>query len=113
TTLGRSPQNEFEEELNVAGVGCERCHGPGSEYVQSRVMKDPELMQASGGSPGNLSDCYACHAENPNKQDWACPFQDDTFDAQIAWQEIGHSRAPVELPKDSAVADSLDTPPGN
>ena len=103
TTLGREGANEFEEKLNGDGVGCERCHGPGSEYVQTTLMKSSASMLASGGSPGNLADCYACHAENPLEEEWACPFQEAPFDAAIGWEEIGHSRTDtrVNVQKDS------------
>ncbi len=96
TTLGRAGLNEFEEQLNSAGVGCERCHGPGSEYVQTTVMKNRDLMMASGGSPGSLADCYSCHAESPAEAEHVCPFQNEPFDAERAWERIGHSRTPVD-----------------
>ena len=108
TTLGREGASDFERSLNASGVGCERCHGPGSEYVQTAVMTNPARMIEAGGSPGDLKDCYGCHADNPSAREWACPFQEYPFEAEAAWAEIGHNRQDEE-DQDSvrSVSDSL------
>ena len=31
-----------------SGIECERCHGPGSEYMDARVMTDPGLAMQRG-----------------------------------------------------------------
>ena len=94
STLGRKGQDEFEKLLHQQGIGCERCHGPGSQYIQSTIMKDEEMMERFGGSSGDLADCYSCHTKDPSAtNDNHCPFQTSPFDAESAWATIKHSRS--------------------
>ena len=41
------------------GVQCEKCHGPGSEYME--VMSDPEAAAKAGLIMPTLKDCESCH----------------------------------------------------
>lgn len=90
TTLGRPALSRKEHEINLEGVGCERCHGPGSAYSQTVVMKDREAFVRTGGSPGTLDNCYSCHARNPAEDSIHCPLQTEEFDAEKIWPEIMH-----------------------
>ena len=90
TTLGRPALSKKEQEINLEGVGCERCHGPGSEYSQTVVMKDREAFIRTGGSPGTLDHCYSCHARNPEEDSLHCPLQSEEFDAEQSWPAIAH-----------------------
>lgn len=52
------------------GVGCEVCHGPGSEYKAMRVMralaKGTQDAKAVGFDKGDKSKCVTCHnAQSP------------------------------------------------
>ena len=53
------------------GVGCEVCHGPGSEYKTMQVMKDIDTGKVKGETVGLISkpdekSCVKCHnAESP------------------------------------------------
>ncbi len=53
------------------GVGCEVCHGPGSEYKTMQVMKDIDTGKIKGETVGLISKpdektCVKCHnAESP------------------------------------------------
>lgn len=49
------------------GIGCEGCHGPGSEYRKLSIMKDHKLSVAAGLIEQNEVSCSKCHnKESPN-----------------------------------------------
>jgi hypothetical protein len=52
-----NPREEF------ANVGCEACHGPGSDYKNLSVMKDREKAIAAGLIIPNEQTCRGCHNE--------------------------------------------------
>jgi hypothetical protein len=52
-----APKEEF------ANVGCEACHGPGSDYKSISVMKDKEKAIAAGLFIPNEKTCRGCHNE--------------------------------------------------
>jgi YVTN family beta-propeller protein len=43
------------------GVQCEKCHGPGSEYME--VMSDPVASAKAGLIMPTLKDCVSCHQD--------------------------------------------------
>jgi len=43
------------------GVQCERCHGPGSEYVDAAIMMDRQAAMKAGLVMPTMSDCIDCH----------------------------------------------------
>jgi hypothetical protein len=43
------------------GVGCEECHGPGSEYKKIKIMKDQKLAFAAGLVEQKEAVCIKCH----------------------------------------------------
>jgi len=45
------------------GVQCERCHGPGSEYMAEKVMKNRAAAILAGLKMSEERDCLVCHAE--------------------------------------------------
>ncbi len=48
------------------GVGCEACHGPGSEYRKINVMKNHDLAKAAGLVEPDEKLCIKCHnSESP------------------------------------------------
>ena len=72
--------NEKANYSDSEGVGCEACHGPGSEYKSRKVMLDPEASRAAGliMNPG----CRQCHnEESPTFKG---------FDYEAQWLEIAH-----------------------
>ena len=45
------------------GVQCEKCHGPGSEYMDAEIMADPEAARRAGLRRPQERDCMVCHME--------------------------------------------------
>ena len=45
------------------GVGCESCHGPGSDYMKMSTMKDQEKAVAAGMVVPTEKTCVKCHNE--------------------------------------------------
>jgi nitrate/TMAO reductase-like tetraheme cytochrome c subunit len=43
------------------GVGCETCHGPGSDYMDPEIMSDRERFLAAGGIVPDEATCRRCH----------------------------------------------------
>src|SRR4030042_684451 len=43
------------------GVQCEKCHGPGSEYMDAAVMSNREEAEKAGLMMPAVSDCMGCH----------------------------------------------------
>jgi hypothetical protein len=67
---------------DTEGVGCETCHGPGSEYKSMSVMKDREQAIAAGLLLQGEEHCVKCHnEESPTYK----PF---TFEER--WAVIAH-----------------------
>jgi hypothetical protein len=65
----------------LASVGCEACHGPGSEYKPMQVMKDKQAAIAAGLWIPNEQVCVKCHnAESPTFKG----FKYDEYVAKIA-----------------------------
>ena len=59
TSIDATPQ--------LAGVGCEVCHGPGSVYKDEDTMKDRDASIAAGLLIPNEQTCRGCHnSESPN-----------------------------------------------
>ncbi len=52
------PTFHFED-----GVQCERCHGPGSEYMPAEIMFDSEAAKAAGLRKPDRRTCLVCHKE--------------------------------------------------
>lgn len=66
------------------GVGCESCHGPGSDYMEPAVMSDRAAFLARGGRVPDAATCRACH-RNPERFAW-----------ESWWPEIEHPRPDPE-----------------
>lgn len=48
----------------IDNVGCEACHGPGSQFRKMRVMKDRTLAIQMGLKFPVQSDCAQCHNDD-------------------------------------------------
>jgi hypothetical protein len=75
----------FEETPQLADVGCERCHGAGSDHVTSGGAKKLGLI---GGIAASML-CIQCHDFE----------QSPTFLYGERWPKIEHGREPKPKPK--------------
>jgi YVTN family beta-propeller protein len=69
------------------GVQCEKCHGPGSEYMDEDVMLDPQAARSAGLKMPAKEDCLACHEV---KGSHVAVHRLPKLDMEKAWQEIAH-----------------------
>ncbi len=70
------------------GVGCEACHGPGSEYMQEAIMRDGRAANAAGLKHPGRETCLPCHEPAGGKP----------FDYEPALKKIAH---PTHLPEEA------------
>jgi len=55
---------EWEKDENFfiqEGIQCEKCHGPGSEYMDSTVMMNREKAMKAGLMMPTMQNCMDCH----------------------------------------------------
>jgi len=86
------------------GVQCERCHGPGSEYIE--VMRDRRAAANAGLLMPTVNDCMRCHRQ---KGSHVAVLKLPRLDIKKAWKDIAHPTPRVstvtgmlELPKPAA-----------
>ena len=65
------------------GVGCEACHGPGSDFKKKKIMKDHDAAVAAGlKRDKSEAHCTKCHNdESPTFKE---------FNLDKRWEEIKH-----------------------
>ena len=69
----REGPEAFADSFSIdEGVGCEACHGPGSEYSPEAVMMDPLAARKAGLKEVNEATCMPCHENAHGK-----PFEAD------------------------------------
>jgi YVTN family beta-propeller protein len=69
------------------GVQCEKCHGPGSEYMDEKVMRDREAAMSAGLRKFTKRDCAVCHYV---KGSHVAIHQKPKLDVEEAWQKLAH-----------------------
>jgi hypothetical protein len=84
----------------LAGIGCEACHGPGGTYTQDGYMtlknkeyKRADLIAVGLTHPVDESVCVQCHNEN-------VPIPDYTFDFASKKAEGIHENYPLKYDHD-------------
>ena len=105
---------ELDPEFRVEdGVQCEKCHGPGSEYMPAEVMTDPEAAMMAGLKMPEISDCMVCHVE---KGSHVAVHNLPALDLSEAWVRIAHPTptrqeqlAASSAPKPVSAHQGLDT----
>lgn len=95
TTSGLYKSFERQQSYKIEeGVGCEGCHGAGSDYSPTEVMKDEELFKRHGGVVGDEKVCLQCHSTKGNREqklsEDSCPFQSEDFNYKAAFEKIKH-----------------------
>lgn len=66
------------------GVGCEACHGPGSDYLPEAIMRDPRSAKLAGLQVPARETCLRCH-------------QEKSFDFDAAMKKIAHPTKPAAV----------------
>jgi YVTN family beta-propeller protein len=86
TTAYHQPaKGEIESYSLYEGVGCEACHGSGSNYYPEAIMRDPRAAKAAGLKEVTSQTCLGCHEDAHGKP----------FDFDEAIKKIAH---PIEPP---------------
>lgn len=89
--------NEKASYADSEGVGCEACHGAGSDYRPRKIMLDAQAARAAGLIMN--TGCRQCHNEE------SPTFKGFDFEAQ--WLEIAHT-VPGEATADGENKPSLE-----
>ena len=66
------------------GVGCEACHGAGSEFAFEAIMRDRRAASRAGLKPTGPETCASCHEKAHGKP----------FDYEAALKAIAHPTRP-------------------
>jgi YVTN family beta-propeller protein len=87
TTGQVSEEHGFEEAFSLSdGVGCEACHGAGSEYVAEAIMRDPRAAYGAGLTREPQRTCAPCHEDGHGKP----------LDLDEGLKRIAHPTVPPE-----------------
>ncbi len=73
------------------GVQCEKCHGPGSEYMDAKVMADRTAAMKAGLRMPARQDCMACHNV---KGSHVAVHKLPQIKIEEAWKAIAHPQPP-------------------
>ncbi len=69
------------------GVQCEKCHGPGSEYMDEKVMRDSKAAMMAGLRKFTKRDCEVCHYV---KGSHVAVHRKPQLDIEDAWKKLAH-----------------------
>ncbi len=83
------------------GVQCEKCHGPGSEYMDEAVMRDPEAARRAGLRRFTKRDCAVCHYV---KGSHVAVHRKPALDVDEAWEALAHPVPPGARPRTGPAA---------
>ena len=88
------------------GMQCERCHGPGSEYVD--VMKDPVAARKAGLTMLTPHECALCHYA---KGSHVAVHHKPPLDIEEGLRRIAHPRVRRDPGSATTAAQRIPTPP--
>jgi YVTN family beta-propeller protein len=86
STVGSSANRARESFSLYEGVGCEACHGAGSEFAVEAIMRDRRAARMAGLKEVTTESCLRCHENAHSKP----------FDLAVAWKAIEHPLRPAE-----------------
>jgi YVTN family beta-propeller protein len=79
---------EKDDEFRIEdGVQCETCHGPGSEYADAAIMRNPVASKNAGLIKTTFEGCINCHVE---KGSHTAVLHNQVVDVKNRFQEIAH-----------------------
>jgi YVTN family beta-propeller protein len=84
TAFHQPAKGEIESYSLYEGVGCEACHGAGSNYYPEAIMRDPRAAKAAGLKEVTHQTCLGCHENAHGKP----------FDFEEAVKKIAHPTEP-------------------
>jgi YVTN family beta-propeller protein len=76
------------------GVGCEACHGAGSDYYPEAIMTDPRAARAAGLKEVTRQTCIECHQDTI---EYHQGIEDKSFDFESALEKIAHPTQPPTI----------------
>ncbi|MCP4260955.1 MAG: beta-propeller fold lactonase family protein [Planctomycetes bacterium] len=76
------------------GVGCEACHGAGSNYYPEAIMTDPRAAKAAGLREVTRQTCFECHKDTIECHQYT---EDKPFDFDKALEKIAHPTQPPKV----------------
>jgi YVTN family beta-propeller protein len=92
TAADAEPWEKDKDFVLRDGVQCEKCHGPGSEYMSPEVMRDPEAARKAGLRKLTKKDCQLCHYV---KGSHVAVHKLPQIDIDKAWETLSH-KIPAE-----------------
>lgn len=80
-------ESEFTETFDkTEGVQCETCHGPGSEYKKSSIMKDKQKAMDNGLVIHTEKEAFCTHCHNSDSPTFK------SFNYDEYWAKIQHMK---------------------
>lgn len=98
-TAAEAEEWELDATFHIEdGVQCEKCHGPGSEYMDEEIMTNPDAARAAGLIMPKKNDCLNCHKV---KGSHVAVLKAKKYDVDKAWELLKHaSPEEWEIPDD-------------
>lgn len=95
TASGTEVWERDEGFLFEDGIQCESCHGPGSEYIDPKIMSNRREALKAGLIIPDKSSCITCHIEKGSHD---VVLKNRKFDFKEFYKEIDHSGAKAIIP---------------